>query len=106
MDASFTFQPDGVHPNDAGHWFIAQQLIRAFGDDTAAAAADPKAMLSALGAADGILPLVRERVRLLRDAYVGQAGHKRPGVPAGLIVPEAELEGREIGVKIALLLAR
>src|SRR5262249_31562341 len=27
-DPKFTFQNDGVHPNDAGQWVVAQQLIR------------------------------------------------------------------------------
>jgi lysophospholipase L1-like esterase len=32
-DPNFTLQPDGVHPNEDGHWLIAQQVIAAFGDE-------------------------------------------------------------------------
>jgi lysophospholipase L1-like esterase len=109
-DAQFTFQPDGVHPNDAGYWFVARQLIRWFGDEKAAAAATPKEMLAdmlsskampgSLGAPDALLPIVQQRVIVLRDAYVAAAGHKRPGVAAGLPVVEAEKKAEELSAKI------
>jgi lysophospholipase L1-like esterase len=41
-DQQFTVQPDGVHPNDAGHWLVAQQLIRWAGDDKSSATASPQ----------------------------------------------------------------
>ncbi|MGE5194932.1 MAG: GDSL-type esterase/lipase family protein, partial [Deltaproteobacteria bacterium] len=104
-DPQFTFQPDGVHPNDAGHWFVARQLIQWFGDEKAAAAANPKEMLTALGVPETLLPLVQQRVNLLRDAYVAAAGHKRPGVAAGLPVPEAEKQAGELSAKIRNALA-
>ncbi len=48
-DPGFTFQPDAVHPDDEGHWFMARQLIRWFGDDEAAGADSPEAMLGTRG---------------------------------------------------------
>lgn len=99
-DPEFTFQPDGVHPNAAGHWFVAQQLIGWFGDEAAAAAATPEEMLSRRGAPESLLPLVQQRVHMLRDAYVGAAGHKRPGVAAGLPLPEAEQKAADLTAKI------
>ncbi len=99
-DPQFTFQPDGVHPNDEGYWFVARRLIQWFGDEKAAAAASPKEMLQSQGAPETLLPLVQQRVNLLRDAYVAAAGHKRPGVAAGLPVPEAETRAAELSAKI------
>lgn len=32
----FTFQPDGVHPDETGHWSMATLLIKHFGDRYAA----------------------------------------------------------------------
>ena len=90
-----------MHPNDAGHWCIAQQLIRGFGDDAAASAATPQDMLKSAPA--GLLPLVQQRVNVLRDAYVSTAGHKRPGVAAGLPLPEAEKQAAELTGKIQSL---
>lgn len=102
-DPQFTMQPDGVHPNDAGHWFVAQNLIRVMGDDKSASADSPKAMLAARHAPDSLLTLVQQRVSVLRDSYVSAAGHLRPGVAKGLPVPEAEAKGAELSAKIAEL---
>lgn len=103
-DKQFTFQPDGVHPNDAGYWYVASQLIAALGDSQAASAESAIAMLKAKGIPAELLDLVRERVTLLRDSYVGTAGHKRPGIAKGLPTAEAEAKARELTAKINTLL--
>jgi lysophospholipase L1-like esterase len=105
-EPQFTFQPDGVHPNDEGHWFIAQQLIRWFGDTEAAEATSPDDMLAAKKTPKEALALVEERVRILRDAYVSAAGHKRPGIAAGLPVPEAEAKAQELSTMIETLVSK
>ncbi len=104
-DPQFTFQPDGVHPNEAGHWFVAQQVIRACGDETVAQATSPQQMLAARKAPADLWPLVQQRVNTLRDAYVFAAGHKRPGVAAGLPVDEAEKKAADLTARIRQLLA-
>jgi lysophospholipase L1-like esterase len=100
-DAKFTFQPDGVHPNEAGHWAVAQQVLKALGDEKAAGATSPKEMLTGLDAPEGLLPLVQQRVNTLRDAHVATAGHKRPGVAPGLPLPEALKKADELSGSIA-----
>lgn len=102
-DPQFTMQPDGVHPNDAGHWFVAQQLILWAGDQQSVAADSPKSMLAARKMPDGILALCQQRMSVLRDAYVGEAGHLRPGVAKGLPVAEAEAKAAELSAKISTL---
>jgi sialidase-1 len=97
---AFTFQPDAVHPNSAGHWFIASELIRWFGDETSASAESPEAMLTATGHSSELLKLVRERLNLRRDAYLSAAGHKRPGIQAGLSIEEAEQKAQGLTEKI------
>ncbi|MCC7420405.1 MAG: SGNH/GDSL hydrolase family protein [Planctomycetaceae bacterium] len=100
-DPKFTFQPDGVHPNDAGHWAVAQQVLKALGDEKAAAAASPKEMLMNLDAPAELLPLVQQRVNTLRDAHVATAGHKRPGVAPGLPLSDALKKADELSARIA-----
>jgi len=94
--ADFTFQPDGVHPHDAGQWFIATQLIAALGDDTAARAESPAALLTARGVSPRLLPVLAQRMALLRDAHVQAAGHQRPGVNPGRPLPEALAEATRL----------
>lgn len=102
-DATFTFQPDGVHPNLAGHWCMAQQLLAWLGESRATSWDSPAAMLQAHGAGDELLSLVVQRMGVLRDAYVAAAGHQRPGVPAGMPLDEAERRAAELTARIALL---
>jgi lysophospholipase L1-like esterase len=96
----FTFQPDSVHPNEAGHWFMAQQIIRWFGDEKSAAAQTPQAMLQSRSLPPELLKLMQERMVLLRDAYVTAAGHKRPGVPPGLPLNQARAKAQSLSAKI------
>jgi lysophospholipase L1-like esterase len=105
-DPKFTYQPDGVHPNNEGHWFIAQQLIRWFGDEEAARAKSPVDMLAAKKLPREVLGLVDERMRILKDAYVSAAGHKRPGVAAGPPVPEATAKAQSLSAKIEMLISQ
>lgn len=99
-DKDFTFQPDGVHPNSAGHWFVARSLIEACGDDRAATWATPAAMAKELGVSADLAALTAQRVHALRDAYVATAGHKRPGVAKGLPLEEAEKKAAELSARI------
>jgi lysophospholipase L1-like esterase len=105
QNPQFTFQPDGVHPNAAGQWFVAQQLIKAFGDEEAAKAESPEQMLAVQKAPASILPLVEQRMKLLRDAYVATAGHKRPGVAKGLPLDAAQEQAAALSARIREALA-
>lgn len=53
----------------------------------------------------GVLNLVEQRVRVSRDSYVAAAGHKRPGVAAGLPVAEAESKAGELSRQIKMLVS-
>ena len=99
-DPDFTFQPDAVHPNTEGHGFMAQQLVRWFGDERAADAQSPPEMLAAGEVPEEVLQQVRQRLNLRRDAYLNAAGHKRPGIKAGLPIEEAEQQIRQLTAKI------
>ncbi len=94
------FTGDRVHPNAAGHWFIARTLIGWFGDAEAAAADSPAAMLASQGADQQLLPLVHQRMTTLRDAYVAAAGHQRPGVAKGLPLEEARIRAEKLTEQI------
>lgn len=80
-DPTFTFQPDAVHPNEAGQRVIAEAVLAGLG-------ASPDSMTEA--ALAPFLPEATERMRLLRDAYLAAAGHLRPGMAAGLPLTDAE----------------
>ena len=89
-DATFTVQKDAVHPNKQGHWMMAQPMIRWFGDTKAADAVSVEAMLRAKGKDPKIAQLCTQRAALLRNAWLSKTGHKRPGVPKGKPLEEAQ----------------
>lgn len=99
-DPEFTFAPDAVHPNDAGQWFMAQRVIDYFGDPKARSDASPEAMLQRLKVDPKIYPLVREKVTILRDSYLGTAGHIRPGIAKGLPPAEADAKAAALDDQI------
>lgn len=100
LDADFTFQPDAVHPNADGHWCMARELIGWFGDDQAAAAETFDEMLKLKTVAKEDYALMHQRLNLRRNAYVSAAGHKRPGVGAGLPLDEAEAKANSLTVRL------
>jgi hypothetical protein len=53
------------------------------GDDTAS-------MMAGRPDGEQALQLVRQRQQLLRDAWLTEVGHRRPGLNRGLPLPEAE----------------
>ena len=79
---------------------MARQILRRFGDECAANADSPEKMLSSGGVSDAALPLVRQRLELRRDAYLSAAGHKRPGIRAGIPVDEAEKQAQRLTAQI------
>lgn len=86
-DEAFTFQPDAVHPDDAGQRVIAEAVLRGLG-------ADPASFTEASLAP--FLPEATARMRLLRDAYLAAAGHLRPGMAEGLPLAEAEAKAADL----------
>lgn len=92
----FVLAGDGIHLEAYGHQLMAREILRAWG-------APPATLLelerAALLPAEG-MALVRERQRILRDAYLSDVGHRRPGLPAGLPVAQAETEARQLEERI------
>lgn len=90
---SFTFSKDGIHPNSAGHLVMARPLLSTW-----------NLPVSPDGSPDhpngpAILALIKEKQALLRDAWLTQTGHKRPGVKPGLPLPEAQTKAAELDSK-------
>jgi lysophospholipase L1-like esterase len=98
-DPKFTFSGDGVHPNDAGHWLIATTIVKQLpapfnpGDSTFGTRSDPKSRFARVN------KLVRERGRILSDAWLTDIGHKRPMKP-GLPLEVAQSKAAVIESRI------
>ncbi len=87
----FTYSPDGIHPNAAGHRLIGQTVVKAWG-------------LKDLDAPAPLLNTVKRRTAMLHDAWLSHIGHKRPGVGKGLPLEQAEQKAAELNDKINAML--
>lgn len=100
-EPEFTFQPDAVHPNAEGHWLMARVLFGWFGDVKASSAKSPASWLASTSLSPELLELVRRRQTILRDSYLSNAGHTRPGISSGLPLDQALAQAKEITRTIA-----
>ncbi|MEN9576785.1 MAG: hypothetical protein RL514_4640 [Verrucomicrobiota bacterium] len=100
-DPKFFLAGDGVHCNETGHWLIAKQVLLHLGAKDVANAADAKAMLAANPNGDAVLKLVQQRQRMLKDAWLTDTKHIRPGMKAGLPLAEAQAKAGELAKQIA-----
>ncbi len=96
---AFKLANDGVHPGDAGHWSMAKAVLLYLGqpvqDDT-----DMLSTVNTFPHAQGIFDLVSERQKVMKDAWLTAAGHKRPGMNEGIPLQEARIIYDSIGTRI------
>lgn len=104
-DPNFALAGDGVHPGETGHWLMAQQILLFLGAKELAGVAQPQQFRSGIAQGDALLKLIRQRQRLLRDAWLTDTGHKRPGLGQGLPLVEAVAKAAEINIQIDRLAA-
>lgn len=105
-DPAFFLAKDGVHCNETGHWIMAKTILQHLGAKDGADAADAKAMLAKVPKGTEVLKLIQQRQRVLKDAYLSAAGHKRPGMKTGLPIAEAEAKAKEIQEQLDALKAK
>jgi lysophospholipase L1-like esterase len=94
----FVMSRDGVHPDDAGHWVIARALIEGLNLPKNGDAFDLTHFqeTSATGEGAALLKLIHQKNRLLSDAWLTDAGHKRPGMNPGLPPADAQAKAAEL----------
>ncbi|HEY2081703.1 MAG TPA: lysophospholipase, partial [Verrucomicrobiae bacterium] len=99
-DPNFNFTKDGVHPDGAGHWLMAREILLYLGARDVENADSPLAMVASNPHGEEILKLTRQKEELLRDAWLNFCGFNRPGVKPGLPVAEAEAKAAELDKQI------
>ena len=99
-DPKFFLAGDGVHCNETGHWLIAQAILIHLGAKSAATAVDAKALLATHANGGALLKLVQQRQRLLKDSWLTETKHTRPGMKAGQPLAEAQLKAAELEKQI------
>ena len=103
-DPAFKLAGDGVHINATGHWLIAREVLRAFDApaEKLAEAKDGAAFLAAIHPRGAeLLKLIAQRQAVMKDAWLSECGHLRPGMKRGLPVAEAQAKWAELEKQIA-----
>lgn len=102
-EPDFFLASDGVHCGETGHWIIAKQILLHLGAKDLVNAEDAQAMLAVHPRGREILKLVQEKQRVLKDAWLNDTGHKRPGMNQGLPLAEARGKVAELDKQIGQL---
>ena len=97
--SEFQLVPDGIHPNSQGHWIMAREIIRFLEGKGKWVEAEEFRFTSTPDAQE-IMALVQQRQHLLRDAWLTETGHLRPGLPAGKPLDQALQEAKILASRI------
>lgn len=89
LDSDFAFAKDGIHPDEAGHFFIAKIILLGLGEQVNEAQSIDELLTSFTNGIQ-VLKLVEQRQEILKLAWLSQTGHQRPGIQEGLSMPEAK----------------
>lgn len=103
-DPAFKLAGDGVHINTTGHWLVAREVLRHFEapEDKLAAAKDGAGFIASIHPRGAeLLKLIAQRQSVMKDAWLYECGHLRPGMKKGVPVAEAQAKWAEMEKQIA-----
>jgi lysophospholipase L1-like esterase len=102
-EPGFVLAGDGVHPGDLGHWLMAREVLLHWGADDVADVESVGAIMGARPNGDEVLKLVQRRQRMMKDAWLSDTGHNRPGMNRGRPLTEALTTAAEFDRQIRAL---
>lgn len=85
-DPNFVMSSDGVHVDAEGHRVIGETIANAWG--ITPTKLDPERLAA-----------IQKRQDLMRDAWLSEVGHLRPGVTPGLPIEEATLQAAKLDLE-------
>ena len=104
QDSAFKLAGDGVHPGDTGHWLMALPLLLYFGAPTNwAALPDLQQLIGQHPRGVDLLQIIHQKQALLRDAWLTETGHQRPGLNKGLPLAEAQARAAKLDARASEL---
>ena len=99
-DPDFFLAGDGVHAGAIGHLIIAKQILTHLGLKEVKTAENAGDLVAMHPKGNRILKLVEERQRMMKDAWLTETRHLRPGMKTGLPLAEARAKGEEFEKQI------
>ena len=102
-DPRFFLAGDGVHAGELGHWIMAKQILLHLGAKDLSTSESAANMVAQHPNGAQILKLVQQKQRTLKDAWLTDTGHKRPGMSKGLPLAEAQTKAATLETQIRTL---
>lgn len=90
IDPEFFLAKDGVHPSPIGHWLMTRAILDYFGFSELTSANTFEESIEQFPQGSELYSLISQKQKTLRDAYLSEIGHLRPGLSEGLPLPEAK----------------
>jgi lysophospholipase L1-like esterase len=106
-DPAFRLAGDGIHIDAAGHWLITREILKHWGVSAQELdqARSVEEFLEPQPHGLEALKLIQKKQRALKDSWLTETGHRRPGMKKGLPLEEAEREAARIDAEIGKLLS-
>ncbi|MBC8001234.1 MAG: hypothetical protein H7X97_01485 [Opitutaceae bacterium] len=104
-DPKFFLAGDGVHPGELGHWIMAKAILMHLGLKDLVTVENGTDFVATYPNGAQILKLVQQKQRVLRDAWLTDTGHLRPGMNTGVPLAEAQTKAAELSRQIRQLAA-
>ena len=102
-DPKFFLAGDGVHPGEFGHWIMTKEILLHLGAKDLANVTSAADMVLSYPKGAQVLKLVQQRQHMLRDAWLTDTGHQRPGMAPGLPLAEAQAKAAGLETQIRAL---
>lgn len=103
-ESGFALAPDGIHPDDTGHWLMAREVLLYLGVKNVAQTDDISTLLPLYKNGQTIYQLISQKMNITKDAWLTAAGHKRPEMNKGIPLADAKKKAYEIELQIRDLL--
>lgn len=106
QNPKFTFAPDGVHPNEEGHWVMAQQVLLSLGENTTAQYNTIEKAIAEFKNSKKVLELIEKSQAIKKDTWLSVIGHERPGMSEGLPLEKAKQKTKQLEKQLEKLLSQ
>jgi lysophospholipase L1-like esterase len=103
IQPKLTYQGDHIHPNAQGHQIMVQSLINWLSSPNTA---PTEQLIRQSELPKGVAPLVNQRMVLLRNAWLTETKHTRPGLKPGLPMDQANKKAEDFTKKINTALSK
>lgn len=104
VDPKYKLAPDGIHPEQEGHWLMAKSII-SYLDPKFPELISWEDYLAKQAYLPNLYGTVYKKQELMKLAWLSYTKHKRPGIPSGLSMDQANQQNEDLKKQISSLIA-